>query len=69
MIIKINESKTLTKNISCGQKCKFGGKNVIKIESGIRNYVDVSQLIQQNMCVKNSSTLFEILVHVLVKLI
>ena len=42
MIIKINESKTLTKNISCGQKCKFGGKNVIKIKSGIRNYVDVS---------------------------
>ena len=35
MITGINESKTLTKYISCKCKCKFGGKNVIQIKSGI----------------------------------
>ena len=29
MITGINESKTLTKDISCECKCKFDGKNVI----------------------------------------
>ena len=27
MIVRINESKTLTKHISCKSKCKFDGKN------------------------------------------
>ena len=31
MITGINESKTLTKHISCKCKCRFDGKNVIQI--------------------------------------
>ena len=38
----INESKTLTKNISCECKCKFDGKNVIQINGGITINVDVT---------------------------
>ena len=38
----INESNTLTKNISCECKCKFDGKNVIQINGGITINVDVT---------------------------
>ena len=40
-ITRINESKTLTKQISCNCKYNFESKNVIQIKSGIRNSVDV----------------------------
>ena len=35
IIARINESKTLKKHISSECKCRFGGKNVIQINSGI----------------------------------
>ena len=44
MRLRKNESKTLTKYISCDSKCKF--ENVIKIKSGITISVDVSVKIQ-----------------------
>ena len=46
MIIGINESKALTKHISCECKCKYDGtkcKNVIQINNGIMISVDVSE--------------------------
>ena len=42
MITRINESKTLTKHMSYECKCKFDGRNVIQIKSGITINVDVS---------------------------
>ena len=41
---RINESKTLTKDISCECKCKFDRKNVILINGGITINVDVESL-------------------------
>ena len=41
MITGINESKTLTKHISCECKCRFDGKNVIHINGGITINVDL----------------------------
>ena len=41
-ITGINESKTLTKHISCKCKCKFDVKHVIQINGGITINVDVS---------------------------
>ena len=41
-ITRINESKTLTKHISCKCKCKFNVKHVIQINGGITINVDVS---------------------------
>ena len=40
MITEIDESKTLTKHISCGCKCRFDGKNVIQINGGTIINVD-----------------------------
>ena len=42
MSTRINESKTLTQDISCECKCKFDGKIVIEINGGITINVDVS---------------------------
>ena len=42
MITGINQSKTLTKLISCEFKCRFEGKNVIQINGGMTINVDVS---------------------------
>ena len=42
MITGINESKPLTKHISCKFICKFDGKNVIQINGGITINFDVS---------------------------
>ena len=36
MITGINQSKTLTKHISCESKCIFDGKNVIQINGKIQ---------------------------------
>ena len=43
-ITRINESKTLTKDISCECKYKFDRKNVILINGGITINVDVESL-------------------------
>ena len=51
MITGINESKTLTKHISCKCKCRFDGKNVIQISGGITINVDGS--VKKFMYVKN----------------
>ena len=45
MITRINESKTLTKHISCKCICKFGGRNVTHIRIGIMINVGVSAKI------------------------
>ena len=42
MIKGINESKTLTKHISCECECKFDSKNVTQIKSGNKINVDMS---------------------------
>ena len=64
MITGINESKPLTKHISCECKCKFDGKNLIEINGGITINFDVS--------VKNiiyaKKIMFGILLHVIVKM-
>ena len=46
MITQKMELETLTKNISCQCKCKFGGKNVIYKNGGI--------MINVNLSVKNT---------------
>ena len=38
----MNESKILTKDISCECKCRFDGKNVIQINGGKTINVDVN---------------------------
>ena len=48
MITGINESKTLTKHISCECRCRFDGKIVIRMNGGITIYVDVS--VKNNTC-------------------
>ena len=50
MITGINQSKILTKHISCECECKFDGKNVIQINSGITINLDVSV---KNICAKD----------------
>ena len=64
MITGINESKTLTKNISSECKCKFDRRNVIQINGVITINVDVS--------VKNitymKKIIFRIILHVVVKI-
>ena len=64
MIIGINESKILTKHISCGCKYKFNGKNIIQINGGMMINVDVS--VKKFMYVKK--IMFGILLHVIVKM-
>ena len=66
MITEINESKALTKHVSCKCKCKFDKKNsnfVIQINSRITINVDVS--VENIINVKK--IIFGILVHVFVK--
>ena len=41
-IIGINESKTLTKHVSCGCQCKFDDRECNSDESGIMIKVDTS---------------------------
>ena len=59
MITGINQSKTLTKHISCEFECRFEGKNVIQINCGITINVDVSV---------NKFIMFGILLHAFVKM-
>ena len=64
MITGINESKTLTKHISCEFKCKFDEQNVIQINGGITINTDMS--VKRTMYVKNIK--FGILLRVVVKI-
>ena len=64
MITGINESKPLTKHISCECKCKFDGKNLIEINGGITINFDVS--VKNIIYVKK--IMFGILLHVIVKM-
>ena len=45
MITGINESKTLTKYISCEYKYRFDGKNVIQINGRIATNVDACEML------------------------
>ena len=57
MITVMNESKILTKHVSCVCKCKFHGRNVIQIKSAVTTNVDarlksmiyVKKMIQSNL--------------------
>ena len=64
MITDIDESKTLTKHISCKCKRRFGGKNINQINVGItvNVYVGVKRLMYMNKII------FGILLHVIVKM-
>ena len=64
MIREITESKTLTKHISCECKCRFDGKNVIQINSGIIINVDV--IVKNVLYMK--MTMFQILLHAVLKI-
>ena len=64
MITGINESKALTKHISCKCKCRFDGKNVIQINGEITINVDVS--VKNVMYVEK--IIFGILLHVIAKM-
>ena len=64
MITGKNESKILTKDISCECKCRFDEKNVIQISGGITINVDVS--VKNVKYVKN--IIFGILLHVVLKM-
>ena len=64
MIAGINESKTLTKHISCDCKCKFDAKILIQFNGGIKINVDVSE--KKFMYVKK--IMFGFLVNVFLKM-
>ena len=54
MITGINESKILAKHTSSECKCKFDGRNVIQIKSGITINVGAKVKIKKNIaCAKN----------------
>ena len=68
MITGINESKTLTKHISCKCECKFDSKNLTPIKSGITISVGVSIKIQKNtICAKKIT--FGVLQHECAKMV
>ena len=64
MITGKNESKILTKDISCECKCRFDRKNKIQINGGITTNVYVS--LKNDMYVKK--IIFGILLHVIAKM-
>ena len=63
-ITRKNESKILTKDISCECKCKFDKRNVNQIKSGITINVDVSA----KSIIYVKKIIFGILLHVVVKM-
>ena len=60
-----NESKLLTKDISCECKCKFNGRKCNSIQSGIMANLDASV---KNIIYVNK-IIFGILLHVVVKIV
>ena len=68
IITRINESRTLTKDVSCKCECKFDNKNVAQIKSGITVTVSVIVKIQKNIvCAKKG--FFGILQHIAAKIV
>ena len=65
MIIGINKSKTLTKDVSCKCKCKFDGRNynsnqkwnIDKFGTNVKNIIYVKKII------------FGVLLHVVAKIV
>ena len=67
MITEINESKALTKHISCQcKKISLMVKIVTQIKNGIRILLAVSVKIQKNIIYANK-VIFGIMLHVLLK--
>ena len=64
MITGVNESKTLTKDISCESKCKFDGRKCNSTNGGITINVDVSVKIARYV----KKIMFGILVNVFTKM-
>ena len=64
MITGINKSKVLTKHTSCECKCRFNGRNLVRINGRIIINVDVS--VKNVMYMKR--IMFEILLHGIVKI-
>ena len=64
MIWGKNVSKNLTKDILWECKCKFDGKNVIQIKSGIKIHVDASA----KKIIHVKKIIFEFLLHVVAKM-
>ena len=65
IITDINQSKILTKHISCESKCKFDGKNITQINAGIT--INLNVIVKNIMHVKKKMIL-RILLHVVVKI-
>ena len=66
MITKINESKTLTKHISCEYKCKFDGRKCNLNQKWKNENFDVSvKILTTIMCAKK--IIFGILLHAIMK--
>ena len=61
MAARINNSKALTKDVSCKCRCKFDGKNIIQTNGGITINVDIKSIMYVN------KIMFEILLHGAVK--
>ena len=53
IITDINQSKILTKHISCESKCKFDGKNITQINAGIT--INLHVIVQNIMHVKKKN--------------
>ena len=66
IITDINQSKILTKHISCESKCKFDGKNITQINAGIT--INLHVIVQNIMHVKKKKMILGILLHVVVKI-
>ena len=65
IITDINQSKILTKHISCESKCKFDGKNITQVNAGIT--INLNVIVKNIMHVKKKMIL-GILLHVVVKI-
>ena len=61
----INESKTLTKHVSCECKCKFDGRKCNSIKSGVMINVDASA----SNITYIGKIIFEILLHVVAEMV
>ena len=67
IITDINQSKILTKHISCESKCKFDGKNITQINAGIT--INLHVIVKNIMHVKKKKKMIlGILLHVVVKI-
>ena len=67
IITDINQSKILTKHISCESKCKFDGKNITQINAGIT--INLHVIVKNIRHVKKKKKMIlGILLHVVVKI-